>query len=420
MSISATVRASRPTSLPRRLFISVVCGCVLLPGLLPASEFDFQPGDSFDEVWTVVRDQFWDPTFQGIDWQQQRDLFRPRAVATTSQDELAEVVNDMLGTLRTSHTHYYPQTDPRRYQLLGIFTFVAPDDRPKLFTYNGIGIATKEVDGNVFVTAVYDGLPAAKAGLLYGDEIVSVDGTPYRPDHVFRGQTGQELKFMVRRDSQDAAPITVPIRIETINARDMFITAMRASARVIEHRGARLGYVHVWCYAGRKFQDLLEELVLWGDLSQCDALVLDLRDGWGGANVEYVNLFRKPIVEVESTTRKEHVNYSGVWGKPVVLLVNQNSRSGKELFAFAFRKLKLGEIVGIRTAGAVVGGRCMLMKNGDVLYVAVSDVRVDGQRLEGRGVEPTVVVERPLQYAAGKDPQLDKAIELLTNALQHK
>jgi carboxyl-terminal processing protease len=114
------------------------------------------------------------------------------------------------------------------------------------------------------------------------------------------------------------------------------------------------------------------------------------------------------------------LNFSGVWGKPVVLLVNRRSTSGKEMFTYGFKKLKLGEVVGETTAGAVVAGRGFLLSNSDVLYLAVSDLEVDGQRLEGRGVEPTVHVERPLPYAAGADPQLERALEILVETSREK
>jgi carboxyl-terminal processing protease len=232
----------------------------------------------------------------------------------------------------------------------------------------------------------------------------------------FRGKAGQQAVVEIRREGPDAAPRRLLVQVAKLNGRMMFEAAMRASVNVIEAGDTKIGYVHIWSYAGRRYHDLLEELLLWGDLRACDALILDLRDGWGGASLEYVNLFRRPIVEVSSTARTgAPVNFSGVWGKPVTLLVNGGSTSGKELFAYAFRKLKLGEIVGTTTAGAVVAGRCILLRNGDALYVAVADLSVDGQRLEGNGVRPTVEVSRPLPYVAGKDPQLERAIELLTD-----
>ena len=54
--------------------------------------------------------------------------------------------------------------------------------------------------------------------------------------------------------------------------------------------------------------------------------------------------------------------------------------------------------------------RGFLLSDGSLLVLAVSDVRVEGERLEGRGVVPDVEVSFPLPYAAGRDPQLDAAL----------
>jgi carboxyl-terminal processing protease len=101
------------------------------------------------------------------------------------------------------------------------------------------------------------------------------------------------------------------------------------------------------------------------------------------------------------------------WRKPVVMLVNEGSRSGKEILAFGFQRYKIGPVVGSKTAGAVVGGRPFIMQDGSVLYLAVADVFVDDKyRLEGKGVTPDVSVPFSLEYAAGADPQKERAIEV--------
>ena len=69
--------------------------------------------------------------------------------------------------------------------------------------------------------------------------------------------------------------------------------------------------------------------------------------------------------------------------------------------------------MGITTAGAVVGGRPFLLSDGSHLYLAVQDVLVDGERLEGVGVTPDVEVEFSIPYANGADPQLEKALDVL-------
>ncbi len=71
-------------------------------------------------------------------------------------------------------------------------------------------------------------------------------------------------------------------------------------------------------------------------------------------------------------------------------------------------------MVGERTAGAVLAGRFNVLSDGSLLYLAVNDVRVDGVRLEGRGVAPDVEVPFDPAYAAGRDPQLEKAVEVAT------
>jgi len=96
-----------------------------------------------------------------------------------------------------------------------------------------------------------------------------------------------------------------------------------------------------------------------------------------------------------------------------VLLIDEGTTSGKEVFAHAFQRLARGPVVGTRSAGAVLGGSAFLMADGSLLYLAVLDVRVDGERLEGRGVTPEVEVPLRRPYAAGHDPQKERALEVL-------
>ena len=106
------------------------------------------------------------------------------------------------------------------------------------------------------------------------------------------------------------------------------------------------------------------------------------------------------------------------WRKPVVMLVNRGTRSGKEVLAYGFKQYRLGEIIGTRTAGAVLAASMFLMGNGDLLLLAVADVTVDGQRLEGVGVTPTIEVPFDPVYAAGRDPQLDRTVQVLSDRIK--
>jgi len=101
------------------------------------------------------------------------------------------------------------------------------------------------------------------------------------------------------------------------------------------------------------------------------------------------------------------------WRKPVAMLVNRGTRSGKEVLAYGFKTYGIGEVIGTPTARAVLASSAFLMGNGDLLLLAVDDVLVDGHRLEGVGVTPTIEVPFDYRYAAGKDPQLDRAVQVL-------
>jgi carboxyl-terminal processing protease len=384
---------------------------VLHWGNAGGQDVTFDRGAVFDEVWHLVNKDFFDPQFNGIDWERSRDLFRPQALAVASHDEFALVIARMLAELRTSHTGYFSARNPKKFQLLGIFNHLASDDRLDLLEFEDVGMDTEVLGNRVFIRSVYDGFSAAKAGLKFGDEIVSVNGKPFVPFDSFVGWSGRTIQMEIRRQVDGPSEI-LEIGVEKMNGRTMFEFALDASVRVIETtQGQRVGYVHIWSYAGSKYHDQLKNHILFGHLKDCDALVLDLRDGWGGANLDYLNLFREPIAQTRSQGRAgSAANYSGVWGKPVALLINERTTSGKELFAYGFKKLRLGPVVGCRTAGAVVGGRPTLLSNGDILYLAVTNIWIDDKCLEGTGVTPTVTMQRPLPYANGADPQLEQAI----------
>ena len=99
------------------------------------------------------------------------------------------------------------------------------------------------------------------------------------------------------------------------------------------------------------------------------------------------------------------------------MLVNGGTRSGKEILAYGFKEYGVGEVIGNHTAGAVLAGRAYLLSDGSLVLVAVADVLVDGRRLEGVGVMPTISVAFQLPYAQGQDPQLDRAVEVLSRAV---
>ena len=151
-----------------------------------------------------------------------------------------------------------------------------------------------------------------------------------------------------------------------------------------------------------------------GELRDADALIWDLRDGWGGAVPEYLDLFNTHAPTMQVTDRDGSREFENVkWRKPVAMLVNGGTRSGKEVLAYGFKKYRLGEVIGTRTEGAVLASTAFLIGDG-LLLLAVDDVLVDGERLEGVGVTPTIEVQAAPTSAGGMDPQLDRAVAVLS------
>jgi carboxyl-terminal processing protease len=140
--------------------------------------------------------------------------------------------------------------------------------------------------------------------------------------------------------------------------------------------------------------------------------VLDLRDGWGGAAPDYLRIFNRDVPALQSTTRDGTVYAQDPHIRvPATVLINRGTRSGKEIIAYAIKKHHLARMVGDNTGGAVLPGSPFCLDNGAILYLTSSRLTVDGEVLEAKGVAPDVVVSFDLRYAAGRDPQLEAALD---------
>ena len=407
-----------------RPFAAILAAVIVVTGLtqVPTAAFAdaerVDRGAVFDEAWNTVRDNFYDRSMRGLDWDKVKERHRPQYTAARTDKDRSAAINAMLAELHASHMFHFTRDEPAYYQLLGIFQYGVREGIKKHLDgdikFPGIGIFSRDIDGKTFVSGIVAGLPGDKAGLKTGDEIISVAGKPFEPVGSFRGKVGDKLAMKVRRD-RDGPEIDVEIQPTWIDAPDAFEAAIADGARVIEAGGKRLGYVRIWSYAGQRYQNALANILATGKLKDVDALIWDLRDGWGGAQPEYLDIFNTRAPDMTFTDRKGDPEFASFkWRKPAIILANGGTRSGKEVLTYGFKKYGYGEVVGETTAGALLAGRGYMLSDASFLMVAVADVAVDGERLEQKGVEPTISVPFDIRYAAGRDPQLDKAIEVLS------
>ncbi len=400
-----------------------------VPGLLQiVEEPEPGPGEVFLEAWRVTRSSFYDSKMHGVDWGAVRDELLPRAEAAGTAEELSAVINGALGRLKASHTRHYHAEQREYYELLDVFF---PEGvprrgglriRPGPVRYVGIGLATATLEGKVFAAEVYEGGPAAEAGILAGDELLGVEDGAWGDIAPFADREGVETRVRVQRTRDAASRVELVVVPREIQPRELFLEGVKKSARFIKHGGRRVAYIRVRSYAHPSYhdavRDVLETTFTLAAMEEPGLpLIVDLRGGWGGAQPRYMDIFNPVAPGMVMVGRDgEQTAVRAAWPtetNPVAMLVDEGSRSGKEVLAHAFKANRVGTLVGARTAGAVLAGRLVPLADGSLLYVAVADVLVDGHRLEGVGVEPDVRVERGLPYSAGRDPQLEAAVGIL-------
>jgi C-terminal processing protease CtpA/Prc len=343
--------------------------------------------------------------------------------AKSALDRVDEAIEAVITSLGASHMGRFEPDTIDYFELADIFRFAIRNDMRRLFppdgevSYPGIGMVARQENGGLFVSDVYDGSPADRAGILMGDEVLSVDGAPYREIESFSDKVGKPVEIRLRR-SAGAEPITVKAAVERLKPLPTFEKAIEESAAVGTHDGRKIGYIRLWTLAARNSMGAVAEALAEGKLKDADGLVLDLRGRWGGGSSDAAELFVGDTPPFRLIPRKgEDVLANVRWRRPVVAIIDEGSRSGLEVFAYAL-KVNGIPLVGARTAGALLAGRAYLLPDDSLLEIAVSDAVIgENTRLEGNGVEPDLPVSFSLPYAAGHDPQRDAAIEEMRRIL---
>lgn len=389
----------------------------LWPVTVPANnaeQLDFL--SLFNEICLTTEAHFHDPIVIEQEFASLKERYRKRLPQVTNKTEFSSLVNEMLSNLKTSHTRFLTPADTNYFHLGAIFSRIPRigkvfNDTP--IRYPSIGIITEEIESKIFITCVLAGSPAEKGGLLRGDEILSADKKPFSPVKSLATRVGKKVSFKINRRT-DKDMHTINVTPALVSPKKEMLDAEVASIKVLEVKTVKVGYIHIYSYAGEEYHNALIESISWGKLKKADALIIDLRYGLGGAKPSYLNMFntRIPIIRGTQRTGKQRTMDSQ-WRNPAVYLTNKETTSGKEILAFGARKHGFATVIGERTAGAVAGGALFPLSNGDLLYLAVEKAKIDGEKIEGIGVEPDILVPSNLQYSAGKDNQIERSVEFL-------
>ncbi len=355
----------------------------------------------YEEVCREVTRRFFDRTFNGQDWPaiQRRHVAAAKSVQGSPR-ALRAVINTMLGELKISHLALL---EPEIYRDL-----VLPEMRNAPVWQYGIDwVARAE---GVFVASVWEGSPAATAGLKGGEQLIAIDGTPpldhpgFLPagsDPGLPGDPGYHLLAggQQRRRLQFAGGRLIELQAERMTQTD----AAERSIRIIEHEHARIGYLRFRHFLSRDMVPLART-ALTKRFAQCDAVILDMR-GRGG----YPQVLFSMLELVQKTLARKPK-----WAGRCATLLDGKSRSAKEIWAYWYRKRLLGPVIGERTQGAVVAATFFPMRDGSSLMCPIRDVRnmTEGNYLEGTGVPPHYTVKKS-EARPGTDHILNAALKIL-------
>lgn len=374
----------------------------------------------FDEICEIVQENFYNSDFIEEEFFSLKTKYSAKVRSSLTQTDFSTQVNAMLEKLEVSHTYYLSPDNYEYYQLASVFSehpAIKKTFSNQEVTYPTAGIITERIENHDFIVAVLSGSNAEKAGLLAGDEIVSVNEKRYEPVKSLKKYIGQKVVFSIKRTAGDVIK-EIAVEISKKNPKKEMLDAEKASIRTIQTSNKKIGYIHIYSYAGKEYQDELLAAISWGSLKNADALIIDLRYGLGGADPSYLNIFNTQIPVITASDNKgNRYRYDPQWRKPTVYLINHTSRSGKEILVFGAKKYNLATVIGTRSAGAVVAGTIFPLSNGDLLYLATRDSKIDGVRIEGVGIEPDINVPMDIRYSQGHDRQLEMAVEHLTEVL---
>ncbi|MET9729476.1 S41 family peptidase [Streptomyces sp. NPDC006458] len=373
----------------------------------------------FDETGRIMRDHFWRADMNGVDWDAVLDRYRPLLDRVATHDDLVDLLWEVHGELGTSHAYVVPgggHGGGDRQGLLG-----ADLSRHEDGTWRVDRVLPTETSD----PEARSPLAAPGVAVRPGDAVVAVAGTPVDPVTgpapllVGMADRPVELTIAPSGGGDPRHAVVVPLADEEPLRYHAWVADRRAHVHRVS--GGRLGYLHVpdmqapgWAQIHR---DLRVEVGREG-------LVVDLRENRGGHTSQLVveKLARRIVGWAVPRGMRPYSYPQDAPRGPVVAVANEFSGSDGDIVNAAIKALGLGPVVGVRTWGGVIGidSRYRLV-DGTLITQPKYAFWLEGYGwgVENHGVDPDVeVVQRPQDWAAGRDTQLDEAIRLALAALE--
>ncbi len=376
----------------------------------------------YDEAWRINRDYFYDPNMHGADWPALKEkyaVFLPHLASRSDLNRLLQWLHSELavGHHRGGGGDFLHDTENVPGGLLGA-DYVVDQGRYRFDrVYGGLNwnpdLRSPLTEPGVEVQA--------------GEYLLAVEGEPlFAPENLygrFENSADKIVEITVGPSADGTGARTVQV-VPIPNER-----ALRNRAwvegnlrRVDEATGGRVAYVYVPNTAGAGHEYFKRYFFPQTDK---EAVIVDERHNGGGQIADYyINILRRPwIANWAMRYGADLSTPQGAIHGPKVMLIDETAGSGGDLLPWMFHKFELGTLIGRPTWGGLVGvlGFPVLMDGGVITAPNLAIWTEDGFIVENVGVPPDIEVEQlPAEVIAGRDPQLEKAIEVVMAQLEEQ
>jgi len=375
------------------------------------------------ESWRLQRDFFYDEKMHGVDWNAVWKQYGPLADRMASRDDLEDLIGEMFGELSVGHAYHWPG-DIRRGKPVGTGLLAADLDYDPGSGFWKIRTIHR---GDYPDMSTASPLARADLNIKTGMWLVAIDGRPLQKneDYLRRlaNRAGQEVELSVNDAPKIDGARRVVVKPVGNDTRIRYATWIRDNRAYIDKVSkGRIGYIHLYDMGGFGLQQFARDYPpQWNK----NGLIIDDRWNHGGfvATMIVAHLDRKVFSVgglrygkyVDTTPGRAFHGYMDV-------LINRQGGSDCETLAQSFKDFKMGPVIGTRTWGGWVGirGNKPFRDGGMTTQPEFGgwDPAGRGWQIEGRGVDPDVVVElSPDGFMDGRDEQLEYAIKDLTDKI---
>ncbi|MEM8887223.1 MAG: PDZ domain-containing protein [Bacteroidota bacterium] len=376
----------------------------------------------FNEAWRVNRDYFYDPGYHGADWDAMKAKYEVFLDDISCRSDLYTVMRWMCSELAVGHHRFSGLIERLNYPdrvsggLLGA-DYVVNKDRYQI----------KKIYGGLNWTPdLRSPLTEPGVNVKEGEYLLAVNGNEVRADQnlysFFENTAGKIVELTVGPNpnmTDSRTTKVVPLFSEwALRNRDWVEGNMK---KVHEATNGQVAYVYVpnTAYAGHQYFKRY-----FFPQANKKAIIVDERFNGGGQLADYyIDMLKKPYQSHWKFRYGQDLKApsASIQG-PKVLLVDETAGSGGDYFPWMFRKFGLGKLIGKRTWGGLVGvlGYPEFIDGGSVTAPNVAFyTEEEGYGIENVGVAPDIEVEQlPKEVIAGRDPQLEKAIEVILQELK--